>query len=198
MHPPRSHRPHHDPTSVAARKLQSKQKQAHRIKLRKQLEKARRKLELATGVSTEVGAEAGAEAEVEAVSRPELETEKVDNLSTREREGRTRRDVSASSTRLTPPGSSSPMVATSGPARMMSRPNPLRRALDRREERQEEMRLAAEQRNQELKAREEARASKIRERERLRKKLSASTRTGQPRLFKHIDVLLEKIQKSGN
>lgn len=194
MHPPRSRRSHHDPTSVAARKLQAKQKQAHRIKLRKQLEKARHKLGLSTRVRAGAEAETGAEAE--AGSRLELETGKTNNLLVSERERRAGRGVSASSTKITFPDSS-PLVATSGPART-SKPNPLKRALDRREERQEEMRLAAEQRNQEIKAREEARASKIRERERLQKKLSARTRTGQPRLFKHIDVLLEKIEKSGN
>lgn len=196
MHPPRSRRSHHDPTSVAARKLQAKQKQAHRIKLRKQLEKARHKLGLSTRVRAGAEAETGAEAEAEAGSRLELETGKTNNLLVCERERRAGRGVSASSTKITSPDSS-PLVATSGPART-SKPNPLKRALDRREERQEEMRLAAEQRNQEIKVREEARASKIRERERLQKKLSARTRTGQPRLFKHIDVLLEKIEKSGN
>lgn len=194
MHPSRSRRSHHDPTSVAARKLQAKQKQAHRIKLRKQLEKARHKLGLSTRVRAGAEAETGAEAE--AGSRLELETGKTNNLLVSERERRAGRGVSASSTKITFPDST-PLVATSGPART-SKPNPLKRALDRREERQEEMRLAAEQRNQEIKAREEARASKIRERERLQKKLSARTRTGQPRLFKHIDVLLEKIEKSGN
>lgn len=183
MRPSSSRRPRYDPTSVAARKAQSQQKHAHRIKLRKQLEKARRK----------VGSVVGAGEGDSLALKPHPEDRAGQVLS---------QQHAGSVADAAVPGpdssaSSSPVVGTVGPARA-PKPNPLRRALGRRKERQEAMRQAAEQRTREIKAREEARTSKIQERERLRKKLTAKTRAGQPHLFKHIDVLLERIQNSDN
>jgi hypothetical protein len=141
-----------DPTTVAARRLESEKKQAHRIRLKKQLERAHKKLAAASTPSPALA--------------PAIE-EAVLHL-----------DVPAPR-------------ATSGP----HRPNPVQRALTKREERISVMQEAAETRDREIKKKERAQKRQRFVRERTHRKLTATTKKGQPRLGKHIDVLLEKIQK---
>lgn len=149
----------YNPTSVASRRLQSKQRQAHRIKLRKQLSKARSKLDAACSESPK-GLEPAID---EAISQ-------------------------LISGRATPAATKAPVRST--------KPNPAQRALKKKEKLDEEKREKAEWKMKIAQEREVARQTKIMERERLRKKLTAKTRSGQPKLSRHIDVLLEKIQKS--
>lgn len=147
--------PRFDPTSVAARRFQAEKKKAHRIRLKKQLERAHRKLEAATTPS------------------PTLHPSIEETLS----------HLGESSTRPR---------ATSGPHK---KPNPVQRALKRREELVQEAAEVAAEREREQAERRDTRARQHASRERIRKKLTQTTKKGQPRLGKHIDVLLAKIQK---
>lgn len=156
----------HDPTSVVARKLQSQSKLAHRIKLKKQLEKARRK----NGVDTNAPGRA---------LEPEIEAAVA-------------RVASGPA-----PRSKKQLVATHGPStprRTSEKPNPMKRALQLREERLSQMRTSFEVRAKEAEDRTAANKKVQADRERLREKLTAKTRTGQLKLSNHIDVLLGKIR----
>ncbi|PJF19489.1 hypothetical protein PSACC_00213 [Paramicrosporidium saccamoebae] len=135
-----------DPTTVAARRLESEKKQAHRIRLKKQLERAHKKLAAASTPSPAL-----VPAIEEAVLHLDVPTPR----------------------------------ATSGP----NRPNPAQRALTKREERLSVMREEAEERDREIKKKERAQNRQRFLRERTHRKLTATTKKGQPRLGKHIDVL---------
>lgn len=164
-----------DPTSVAARRLESQRRRAHRIKLKKQLEKARRRVEGTGSASASASA-----------SSPSTNLQPA---------------IAAALAPLTAASSpdTRPVRATIPPVRSATRstskPDPIRRAMQRREERLQQMREAAEAREREIREREIARVKKRDQRERLHKQLTATTKRGQPRLAKHIDALLHKIQK---
>lgn len=160
-----------DPTSIAARRQASQQKFAHRIKLKKQLDKARRRLDEASQTDTS----------------PSLDpaiTEALQSLR--------RRDE--------PPGSPLPITATEPPrgrrqVHQYSKPDPMKAARELREQRQREKLQAIEQRETEIKEREEAKKEKLKQRESRTKKLTAKNLKGQPKLSNHIKALLSKIQK---
>lgn len=158
----------YDPTSVEARRLQSKQRQAHRIKLKKQLEKARKgqpKPEHARhkGLDNEVFLDPAIDEAIQNAGKPAQATSPPPTPKVKHRE---------------------------------TKPDPLVRALAKREAHLEERRRATEQREREIKERAAARVEKVQQRKFLKEKLTARTRTGQPHLAKHIDILLEKIQRA--
>lgn len=162
-----------DPTTVAARRQASQQKLAHRIKLKKQLERARRRLDEAT--------QAGASPSLD----PAI-TEAIQSLR--------RRDEA--------PASPSPITATEPPRgrRQMhqrSKPDPMKAARELREQREQEKLQAIEQREREIKERQKAKERQAKQREQRTKKLTEKNLKGQPKLSNHIKALLSKIRKSG-
>jgi hypothetical protein len=76
-----------------------------------------------------------------------------------------------------------------------AKPNPLQKAFQRRQDVRKEREQAAKERELQNKEREAALVRQKKQRERIHKKLTATTPSGQPKLSKHIDVLLSKIQK---
>lgn len=84
--------------------------------------------------------------------------------------------------------------ATDPPARPL-KTDPMKRALDRRRAREQQMREEAEERERQVQAREAAKAKQRALREKLHKKLTATTKRGQPRLANHIEAMLQKFQR---
>lgn len=153
-----------DPTSIAARRLEAQKKQVHRIRLNKQLSKARKRLN-------------------EAVSAPPAPT----------------LQPAIEQTIVQLQKDNGPRVrATEPPPRFQhhaTKPNPMQRALDKRQAREQQMKEEAEERERQIQAREVAKAKQRALREKLHKKLTATNRKGQPKLSNHIEAILHKIQK---
>lgn len=160
-----------DPTSVAARRLEAEKRQAHRIKLKKNLEKARKRIE-------------GSPSAVPETLRPGIDAA-LSSINASEE---------ASS-----PSQARKVRATTPPKRpsahSTSKPDPMQRAVQRREERLQQMRQVAEAREREIMEAQNAKVKRLHQRERLHSKLTATNKRGQPKLANHIDALLHKIQK---
>lgn len=156
-----------NPTSLVARQLKAEQRRVRHIRLNKQLSRARKRLGEA------------ASAPPAPTLQPAIE-ETLAQLQEKEGSG--------------DKGSRRQLRATEPPARP-PKADPMRRALDRRQAREQQMREEAEERERQVQAREAAKAKQRALREKLHKKLTATTKRGQPRLANHIEAMLQKFQR---
>lgn len=157
--------PSYDPTTVLSRKQQSESKRAHKIKLKKQLDKALKSdFTLDTSYTTGI---------IPTTDFPSKRREKA-----------------------LKPAKLMENITNTNTTPNVSKPNPINEALRQKEIRQREKEEKIIERQKQEQERQIQREKSLLERQRIKKKLKSQSKTGQPKLSNHIDVLLGKIVKN--